>query len=317
MLARTGDWLTRVGLTADLNDLPSSPLTFPDGGLFRIEIPEVENPEVFDVMLQTAGVMGVPVHRVSQGTGITRLGDQDLRDMGAMASAGNIGLFLFMGVRGENGLSAQPRSRAGGSTRKRLQGATQILYALEDVYRALEAGVRGFLISDEGLLSVLDQLREQGEIPANVELKTSVSMGHGNPASARVLWRLGANSFNMPVDLTLGAIAAIRRAIPLPLDIYIEAPADMGGSHRFHELPEIVRVAAPVHLKFGLSTEAATDPVGLHLQSTANLQVKERVRLAAVGLEVLERAGLTSRMSPVGEGRTANPAGTPHLLDGA
>jgi len=286
-------------------------LTFPDGGRFRIEIPEVENLEVFDVMVYAASQMGVPVHRVSQGTGITKLSDRDLRDMQAMASTHNIGLFLFMGVRGENGPLAQPRSRAGGSARKRLQGATQLLFALEDVSRALSAGIRGFLISDEGLLSVLDQLRTLGEIPVDVSLKTSVSMGHGNPASAQVLWRLGANSFNLPVDLPLGAIAAIRQAIPIPLDVYVEAPADLGGGSRFHELPEIVRVAAPVHLKFGLSTESPTDPVGLHLQSTANLQIKERVRLAAIGLEALDRAGLLGKMSPPGHGLAMDPSKSP------
>lgn len=286
-------------------------MTFPDGGRFRIEIPEVENPEVFDVMLRAASQMGVPVHRVSQGTGITKLSNQDLRDMGAMASAHNIGVFLFMGVRGENGPLAQPRSRAGGSTRKRLQGATQLLFALEDVVRALKAGVLGFLVSDEGLLSVLNQLRSFGEIPAEVSLKTSVSMGHGNPASAQVLWHLGANSFNLPVDLPLGAIAAIRRAVPIPLDVYVEAPADLGGGSRFHELPEIVRIAAPVHLKFGLSTESPTDPVGLHLQSTANLQIKERVRLAAIGLETLDRAGFLGKMSPPGMGMAMDPSRVP------
>lgn len=297
-MEKTSEWLRAVDLTGDLNDLPDSPRTFADGGRFRVEIPEVENAEVLAVMLETAREMGVPIHRVSQGTGITRLGGGELRQVASLSAQAGIDMFLFMGVRGENGLSAHPRSLAGGSARKRLQGAQQLRYALEDVERALEAGNRGFLIADEGLLSVLSQLRERGAIPAEVLLKTSVSMGHGNPASARVLFELGANSFNLPVDLTLGTIAAIRRAIPIPLDIYIEAPADFGGGHRFHELAEIVRIASPVHIKFGLSTEVLTDPVGLHTQATANIQVKERVRLASVGLEVLDRAGLLGQMSP-------------------
>ncbi len=307
MLERASAWLRRVDLSADLDDLPRSELTFSDGGRFRIEIPEVENAEVFEVMLRAADELGVPVHRVSQGTGITSLTDRDLREMHVLGAERGIDVFLFIGVRGENGSGAQARSPAGGSSRKRLQGGTQLLFALEDVRRALDAGIRGLLVSDEGLMSVLHQLRELGEIPPDVAMKTSVAMGHGNPASARVLYGLGASSFNLPVDLSLGAIAAIRRAVPIPLDLYVEAPAGMGGGVRFYELPEIVRVASPVHLKFGLATEVATDPVGVHLQSVANLQVKERVRLAAVGLEVLERAGLMGAMSPAAVG-SAVPA---------
>lgn len=298
-MEKTNAWLRAVDLSADLNDLPDSPLTFPDGGRFRVEIPEVENPEVLATMLRSAGEMQVPIHRASQGTGITRLSDKDLGMMASMSAAAGVDMFLFMGVRGENGPTSQPRSPAGGSARKRLQGADQLRFALADVERALEAGHRGFLISDEGLLWVLSELRERGDIPAEVALKTSVSMGHGNPASARVLCKLGADSFNLPVDLPLGAIAAIRRAIPIPLDVYVEAPADYGGANRFHEMAQLVRVASPVHLKFGLSTEVPTDPVGLHLQDVANAQVQERVRLAAVGLELLDRAGLSAQMSPV------------------
>ena len=204
-------------------------------------------------------------------------------------------------------MGAHARSAGGGSARKRLQGVTQLLYALEDVNRALEAGIRGFLVSDEGLLDVLRDLRESGEIPGDVTLKTSVSMGHGNPASAKVLEKLGANSLNLPVDLPLESLAAIRQAISLPIDQYIEAPFTFGGSMRLYDIPEIVRIASPVNLKFGLSTEELTDPVGLHTQHTAILQIQERIRLASLGIEILSKEGLLSSMSPVSKNRLGIP----------
>lgn len=308
MRTKAEDWLRKVNLSPELADLPSSELTFEDGGKFRIEIPEVENPKVFQVMLETADNYGIRIHRVSQGTGITRLMDRDLREMAQLGYENDIEVYLFIGVRGDTSLSVQARSQAGGSTRKRIQGATQFAYALEDVYRALDAGIRGFLISDEGLMSVLRDLREMGEIPADVGIKTSVSMGYGNPASARVLETLGANSFNLPVDVSLGTLAAIRKAVHIPLDIYIEAPASFGGDVRLYELPDIVRVASPVNLKFGLSTEEVTDPISVHTQQTADLQIKERVRLAALGLEILNKNGIAGDSSPFVKERLGVPA---------
>src|SRR5204863_347721 len=73
-----------------------------------------------------------------------------------------------------------------------------------------------------------------------------------NPAAARVLEQLGANTINLPTDLSLAQIAAIRAAVNVPLDVYVEAPDNIGGFVRHHEIPELIRVAAPVYVKFGL-----------------------------------------------------------------
>ena len=37
-----------------------------------------------------------------------------------------------------------------------------------------------------------------------------------------------------------------------PLDVYVEVPDDQGGFVRFYDVPEIVRLAAPVYVKLGL-----------------------------------------------------------------
>lgn len=307
MFEKSKRWLESVGLYHDFSELSESQLSFPDGGKFRIEMPEAENAAVFSSMIETARQYGVPIHRVSQGTGITKLSGQELKDIASLGRENAIEVFLFMGVRGENGLGAYARSASGGSAKKRLQGNSQLFHALLDVERALEAGIRGFLISDEGLLDILRSLKGSGEIPADVRLKTSVSMGHGNPASVRVLERLGANSVNVPVDLPLETLSAIRQAVSVPLDQYIEAPASMGGGIRFYEIPDMIRLVAPIHLKFGLSTEELTDPVGLHSQQTAILQMQERVRLASLGMEILSKENLLGSMSPVGTHRAGVP----------
>ncbi len=77
-------------------------------------------------------------------------------------------------------------------------------------------------------------------------------------------------------------LAALRSATTLPLDVYVEAPDDMGGFVRNYLVPEIVRVAAPVHVKVGLRNATFVYPSGIHLQAAAVAQGREKVRRAAL-----------------------------------
>jgi hypothetical protein len=65
-----------------------TPLTstcrFPDGGAYRIEIPSVEGPTVLDAVLAESDALFVPIHRVSQGSGVMMLTDAEI---GAMVQA--------------------------------------------------------------------------------------------------------------------------------------------------------------------------------------------------------------------------------------
>src|SRR5947209_10890048 len=158
-------------------------------------------------------------------------------------------------------------------------------------------------------------MRRAGELPAELILKCSVMMGSYNPAAVRVMERLGADTFNIPTDLSLAQIAAIRQAVDLALDIYIEAPDDVGGFVRLYEIAEIVRVAAPVYVKFGLRNAPNIYPCGSHLENTAVALSRERVRRAKLGLELLRRyypeatastlpaAGLAVPLAPLGARR--------------
>ena len=57
----------------DNHGLKPSDKRFPDGGQYRIEIPSVEGPRVFREVLAAAKEHKVPIHRVSQGSGIMLL----------------------------------------------------------------------------------------------------------------------------------------------------------------------------------------------------------------------------------------------------
>jgi hypothetical protein len=75
----------------------------------------------------------------------------------------------------------------------------------------------------------------------------------------------------------------------LPLDVYVEVPDDFGGFVRHYETPELVRVASPVFVKFGLRNAPNIYPSGTHLEATAVALGRERVRRAEIGLSMLER----------------------------
>jgi hypothetical protein len=121
-----------------------------------------------------------------------------------------------------------------------------------------------------------------------------------NPASARILEDLGATTINIPSDLSVPQIAAIRSAIRAPIDFYVEAPDNIGGFLRYYEIPELIRVAAPIYLKFGLRNAPDVYPSGTHLENTVIALSRERVRRAQMAMEMIARYCAGAVMSPPG-----------------
>lgn len=289
----------------DAGDLPSSTKRFPDAGQYRVEIPSVEGPAALSAVLDEAVVRSVPVHRVSQGSGVMLQTDDEIAEMVALAAASAVELCLFTGPRAGWDTGVQAVSATGRVLGASLRGANQLVYGLEDVRHAVDLGVRSVLVADVGQLMVLGQMKARSYLPADLVLKVSVSLAVGNPATARVLEDLGAGSLNLPVDLPLPAIAAIRQSVDVPLDIYVEGPDDFGGPVRHYEVPELVRVAAPIYLKFTPRNAPSTYPSGLHLESTVVTLSRERVRRAQIGLGILRRYYPEAVVSP----RAASAAG--------
>jgi hypothetical protein len=299
-IERTRRFLAAMGLpTGDRHDLPSSTQRFADGGQWRVEIPSVEGPNALRAVFDTADELGVPVHRVSQGSGVMLLTDAELDEMHALADARGIEVSLFVGPRAGWDTGAMAYSTAGRIVAPKVRGADQLVQAVEDVRRACEHGIESVLVTDEGLLEVLGEMRRAGELPPGLILKGSVMLGAANPISVRNLERLGLTTFNVPTDLSLAQLAAIRAATTMPLDIYIEVPDDVGGFIRHYEIAEIVRVTAPVYLKFGLRNAPNIYPSGTHLEATAVALTRERLRRARLGLDLLQRLDPNTVMSPL------------------
>lgn len=292
--------LTSLHLPAhDADQRPTSAKRFADGGQYRIEIPSCEGPVAMAAVVADARTRSVPVHRISQGSGVMLQTDDEIRQMVALGREHGIEVCLFVGPRANWDVGVQAQSSGGRVIGSALRGADQLVYGLRDVQHGLSLGIRSVLVADIGQLMVLGQMKKAGDLPSDFVLKVSITLAPANPASARVLEDLGATSINLPVDLSLAQIAAIRQTIDAPIDFYVEAPDDFGGTVRHYEIPELVRVAAPIYLKFGVRNAPALYPSGQHLESTVVALSRERVRRASIGLAILARQMPDAITSPV------------------
>ena len=291
----------------DAHDRPSSTGTFADGGQYRIEIPSVEGYDAAAAAVDEAETRGVPIHRLSSGSGIMLLDDAELAGLAELGAENGIEICPFVGPRAPWEGSGQALTPDGRVVGYRHSGMDQVLFALRDVQRAVDVGIRSVLIGDEGLIDIVHRGREVGHFPADLVLKGSALLGIGNAAAVRTLEGLGLDSMNVPGDLSIAKLAAVRAAVTIALDLYIEGPDGLGGFLRYHEISEIVRVSAPINLKFGLRNAAGLYPSGRHLAVLAEMSTRERVHRAAIGLEHLSRTGAGLVPSPVERSRPGVP----------
>ncbi len=262
---------------------------FADGLRYRIEIPSVEGPAVMRAVLAEADARGVPVRRVSQGSGVMMLTDVELDEMAQLGSEHGVEVSLFLGPRGawDTGGQSFVTSAVGVTAR----GDAGVEQCLAEVRRGLAHGIRSYLVGDLGALATLGRMRADGDLAPDLVLKTSVLLPCANGATARVLQDCGATTINVSTDVSVETLAEIRSACTAPLDVYVEVPDDQGGFVRFYEVPEMIRVAAPMYVKLGLRNAPNIYPAGLHLEDLAVKLGRERVRRAELVLRLLaERA---------------------------
>lgn len=256
-MEKTREFLASIGLPkGDDYSLATSEKRFSDGGQYRFEVPGIQGPKVMKALLEAVEGYGLYLHRVTQTQGIMRLTDEEIAKMVELAHDYQTSLILAIGPRATTDTSASVHTEEGVRMGYRLRGQEQIVRAIEDVKRADRLGCRGFLVYDEGCLYVLNELRKAGEISKDCYFKVSAHTGHGNPCSAKLLESIGAGSLNPVRDIQLQMIASIRQTIDIPLDIHTENPKSTGGFIRHYEVPEMIRVGAPIYLKTGGSVAA-------------------------------------------------------------
>lgn len=251
-MKETREFLKSIGMPGgDAYDLPTSEKRFKDGGQYRFEVPGIQGPKVMEALLEEMDKYGIWLHRVTQTKGIMMLTDNEIIAMVDLAKKAETDLILAIGPRATTDTSASVNTVEGVRMGYRLRGQEQIVRAVEDVKRAAGLGCRSFLVYDEGCLWLLNEMRKAGEIPEDCHFKVSAHAGHGNPCSAKLLESIGADSINPVRDIQLQMLAAMRQAINVPIDIHTENPKSTGGFIRHYEVPEMIRVAAPIYLKTG------------------------------------------------------------------
>ena len=246
----TKDFLKKIGINDTLKEYTSQK-RFDDGGQYRFEVPGIQTPNAMESLLNASYENNVIINRVTQTKGIMMLSDGEISDMVDLAKNYKCELFLSVGPRATYDTSATAHTKEGSRVGYRLRGYDNLIYAIEDVKRACQLGVRGILIYDEGLLWILNKMRCEDEIPTDTQFKLSAHAGHCNPASAKLLQSIGLNSFNPIRDLQIPMIASIRDACDMTLDLHTENPKSTGGFIRHYEVPDFIRVAAPIYLKTG------------------------------------------------------------------
>ena len=248
----TRNFLESIGQPrGDLYNLPTSEKRFDDGCQYRFEVPGIQGPGVMKTLLEEFDRLGFYIHRVTQTKGIWTLTDAEIVQMVELAKEHQVELILAIGPRATTDTSASVKSPEGVRMGYRLRGQDQIVRAIEDVRRAARLGCRTFLVYDEGCLWALNKGRAAGLLPSDCKFKISAHAGHGNPCSAKLLEEIGADSFNIVRDYQLQHLAAVRAAINIPIDCHTENPESSGGFIRHYEVPEMIRVAAPIYLKTG------------------------------------------------------------------
>ena len=251
-MEQTRSFLKKLGLPeGDAYDMPTSEKRFNDGGQYRFEVPGIQSPKVMKALLEAMDEYGIALHRVTQTQGIMRLTDNEIAQMVEYANRWQTDLILAIGPRATTDTSASVNTPEGVRMGYRLRGQEQVVRAVEDVKRASRLGCRSFLVYDEGCLWLLNEMRKAGEIPEDCHFKVSAHTGHGNPCAAKLLEQIGADSINPVRDIQLQMLAAMRQAIDVPIDIHTENPKSTGGFIRHYEVPDMIRIAAPIYLKTG------------------------------------------------------------------
>jgi hypothetical protein len=296
-------FMDRMGIPGrDLWDLPSSSKTFPDGAHWRIEISGVEYPSSLEAMIDEARKRDVSVHRVIATVGgATQCDFGELKAMAKMARDEKFEVVTTIGPRKGWDVGARElANREGSMNGFRLRGSDNISYWIADMMRCLEAGLRGFLVYDEGVLSIVTKMRAEGFIPKETVFKFSVFGGYCSAAGARVIESMGATTMNPSSDVSLPILAAIRKTVDMPLDVYISVVDSFGGMYRAYEAGEIARVAAPCYFKFEPGTAEDEIYKPWVTEEWHQYLVRQKVKMAQVVTEIVSRQAPELKLSAKG-----------------
>lgn len=292
LLKKIRDFMERQGIPGrDGYDLSSSPSTFPDGANYRFEIAGVERASTMEALLDEARKRNLTIHRVIATVGGSTYCDfEELKAIGEMARDEKVEVVMTVGHRKGWDVGAKESATPEGQMQGfRLRGSDHISYHIADIMRNIEAGHRGFLVYDEGVLFLLNKMRSAGMIPKETIFKFSVFGGYCSAAGAKVIESMGANSINPASDVSLPILSSIRKAVSIPLDVYIIVVDSFGGVFRAYEGPEIARISSPCYFKFEPGTSEADVYKPWVSEEWHRDFIRQKVKIASIVQEIMDR----------------------------
>ena len=126
--------LEKLGINEVGSDFVSSK-GFEDGGQFRFEVPGIQGPSALESLLSACDDFDLEIQRATQTKGIMFLLDSEIEEMVDLSS--DIQLFLAVGPRATYDTSASVQTPEGKRIGYRLRGYDNLVYAIEDVKRAV------------------------------------------------------------------------------------------------------------------------------------------------------------------------------------
>lgn len=305
--------MERVGIPGrDAYELPTSSKRFPDGAHYRMEISGVERPAVLEAVIDESQKRKMPIHRlISVVMGATLLDKAELRDFAQMAAEAKMEVILTPGPRASWDVGRQLVTPEGGLSGLRFRGSDQLRQVITDIMTCIDIGFRGFLVIDEGLLWLLNEMKKDGDIPEDVIFKVSIYAGHANAAGGKVLEMLGAGTFNPVADLSLPQFASIRQAVDIPLDLHILLTESFGGYMRFYDAPDMARVCAPCYFKIEPGPACAATGAALYKPWISEAMLADwgrtKVKYAQIIHEIIQENNPELKMSDLGPTDLAIP----------
>ncbi|MDR1921382.1 MAG: hypothetical protein LBS31_06525 [Candidatus Adiutrix sp.] len=294
----------------DAWDLPTSKKSFPDGAHYRMEIAGIEHYSNFAAMMDEAKKYKLPVHRaICTVGGSTYMSFDDLKKLARHAHDERVELVMVIGHRKSWDVGSKELGYPEGQPQgARHRGSDSVAYWFEDMMRCLEAGLRGFLVLDEGCLKLAGQMRAEGFIPKETIFKWSVFGGQCSPVGAKFLEELGADTLNPISDVSLPILGSIRAAVNMPLDVYMIIVDAFGGMFRAYDAPEIARIASPVYFKIEPGTSEADIYKPWIAASSHDDMVRMKVKLGSILREIVERRAPELKLSAHGPADLRLPA---------
>ena len=241
----------------DLYGIPSSKVRFPDGAHYRTELLPTTVKE-YERVFELCEKYDFEGNKITDTRGAMFDTDEDIIKKVELCRERGAELVMSPGS-GEHQVDVSHQMAVKALVEGKSRGMDMLVRNVADMMRCLELGCRGFLVYDEGMMTIIAQLRKDGLIPLETTFKVSACISVSNPLALR-FWiekaELGPNDSLNPIrDMTLPMLAAMRAVTNQPMDVHAYWSTNLA---RTLDTPEIVRVAAPVYFKVSLFGSGVT-----------------------------------------------------------